>query len=158
MLFSNVFVYAEPRSANRNLRRSFCPSAAAPCSLPLCHGDEKPISTTLLIPVTYKCPLPQPFSFDIITNALFVDATSTFLNSTHSFAQKHVSPAFFALRTLPVPYPVTPTSLMKTAGYTSNSDLKLLFRLFHQSRVTSHQSRPLDSRIMSAPNQGDASQ
>ena len=62
MLFSNVF-------ANQNLRRSISPSPAAVRSLHLCHGDEKSVNATLLIPVIYKCPLPQPLSFDILTNA-----------------------------------------------------------------------------------------
>ena len=112
MLFSNVFVYTESRSANQNLRRSISPSAAALCSLHLCDGDEKSVNATLLIPVIYKCPLPQPLSFDILTNAPGVwGSTFPFLKSyLNSFCSQRAfsckrcickSPVFFTLRTLP---------------------------------------------------------
>src|ERR1700720_527066 len=98
MLFPNVF-------ANQNLRRSISSSAAALYSLHWRHSDEKPVSTTLLIPVTYKCPLPQPFSFDILTNAPGVWGVNIsipkvllelLLLPTRSFAQKvHLQIACF---------------------------------------------------------------
>jgi hypothetical protein len=174
MLFSNVFVYIEPRNANQNLRRSISPSAAAVPSLHLCHGDEKPISTTLLIPVTYKCPLPQPLSFDILTNAPGVwGSTSPFLKSylnsfcsQRAFSRKKCickSPVFFALRTLPSSVSCKPRichSYENCRVYTNNSHSEtpaspLPPVTSHKSPVTSMPHRP---RIMSAPNQGDAFQ
>ena len=111
MLFSNVFTYIESRSANQNLRRSISPSAA-PYVHRLCHGDKKSVNATLLIPAIYKCPLPQPLSFDILTNAPGVwGSTSPFLKSylnsfrsQRAFSRKKSyckSPVFLALRTLP---------------------------------------------------------
>ena len=62
MLSFNVF-------ANQNLRRSTSPSQAAVRSLHFSQGDKKPVTTTLLVPVAYKCPLSQTFSLHILTNA-----------------------------------------------------------------------------------------
>src|ERR1700681_147702 len=99
MLFSNVF-------ANQNPRRSISPSAAALCSLHLCHGDEKSVNAALLIPMIYKCPLPQPLSFDILTNARGCGGSGYFtphiLPALFTLSRKKCickSPVFFALRT-----------------------------------------------------------
>jgi len=48
MLFSNVFVYTEPRSANQNLRRSASLAPAASRPLHFRHRDEKPLAATPL--------------------------------------------------------------------------------------------------------------
>ena len=69
MLFSNVFVYTEPRSANQNLRRSASLAPAASRPLHFRHRDEKPLAATPLVPADCKCPLPQPLSLQILTNA-----------------------------------------------------------------------------------------
>ena len=42
MLFSLVFVYTEPRSANQNPRRSIFPTSRRPASIPTLSRDEKP--------------------------------------------------------------------------------------------------------------------
>ena len=163
MLFSNVF-------ANQNLRRSISPSAAALCSLHLCHGDEKPVNATLLIPVIYKCPLPQPLSFDILTNARGCRGSGYFtphiLPALLTLSRKKCirkSPVFFALRTLPTSVSCnsfTCHSYENCRVYTNNSHSgtptsPLPPVTSHKSPVTRFKPLP---RIMSAPNQGDASQ
>ena len=118
MLFSNVF-------ANQNLRRSISPSPAAARSLHLCHGDKKCVNATLLIPVIYKCPLPQPLSFDILTNARGCGDSGYLapyiLPALLALSRKKcIANRLFSLRCalFQVPYLVSPVvaTLTKTAG------------------------------------------
>src|SRR6266849_2099551 len=81
---------------------------SSPVSIRFCHGDEKPVTATLLIPVIYKCPLPQPLSFDILTNARGCRGPAylspSILASLLTFSRKKCickSPVFYSLRTLP---------------------------------------------------------
>jgi len=48
VLFSPVFVYTEPRSANQYPRRSTSLAPSAPFSLYLCHRDENAVAVTPL--------------------------------------------------------------------------------------------------------------
>jgi hypothetical protein len=161
MLFSNVF-------ANQNLRRSISPPAAALCSLHLCDGDEKSVNATFLIPVIYKCPLPQPLSFDILTNARGCGGpgylTPCILPALLTLSRKKCickSPVFFTLRTLPSSVSCNPCichSCENCRVYTNNSHSGTPTSPL--PRVTSHKSpvTPLGlPRIMSALIQGDDS-
>ena len=81
---------------------------SSPVSIRFRHGDEKPVTATLLIPVIYKCPLPQPLSFDILTNAWGCRGPAylspSILASLLTFSRKKCickSPVFYSLRTLP---------------------------------------------------------
>jgi hypothetical protein len=87
MLFSLVFVYAEPRRDHQNPRRQVSRPLVLPALLPPSrlshsfitsllhyflldrHRDEKPLVATPLVPADCKCPLPQPLSLHILTNA-----------------------------------------------------------------------------------------
>ena len=79
VLFSCVFactelrsVYpacSEPRRVNQNPRPSSLAHAASSLPLHFRHRDEKPFAATPLIPADCKCPLPQPLSLHILTNA-----------------------------------------------------------------------------------------
>jgi hypothetical protein len=69
MVFSAVLVYAEPRSANQDLRRSIFRSSRRSAFTPSASRDEKPVTPNPLIPADYKCPLAQLLSLHILTNA-----------------------------------------------------------------------------------------
>ncbi len=57
-------VYREP-----NRRQTASPLPTTLHSAYLRHGDEKLLNATRVDPSFYKCPLAQPLSFDILTNA-----------------------------------------------------------------------------------------
>ena len=105
VLFSRVF-------ANQNPRRSTSLAFVASCPLHFRHHDEKSHTATPLVPADYKCPLPQPLSLHILTNAPGVwGSTRPFLKFyLNSFCSQRTFPCkksfckpfvFCALRTLP---------------------------------------------------------
>src|SRR6266850_88908 len=96
-----------------------------PVSIRFRHGDEKPVNATLLIPVIYKCPLPQPLSFDILTNARGCRGSaylspSTFASLLTFRTKSTFANPLFSIRCalFQVPYPVSPVfaTHTKTAG------------------------------------------
>ena len=149
-----MFVYTEPRSActeprsaNQNLGRPTSLAPAAPRPLRLRHRHEKPVIATPLISVIYKCPLQQPLSFDILTNAPGVcGSTLPFLKSYLKFTvilplsrKKPISKSlvFNSLRTLPRSVSCNPFachSYENCRVYTNNSH-------FGSPRVSSRGTR-----------------
>ena len=130
MLFSEVFIPTEPRSANQNLRLRVPRPIVAPFLPPPSrlshlfitsllpyilldrHCDEKPLTVNPLVPSSCKCRLPQPLSLHILTNAPGVWGSSLpFLKSyLSSFCSQRPFPClkpfcksliFYSLRTLP---------------------------------------------------------
>ena len=135
MLFSRVFVYTEPRSANQNPRRSASLAPAASLPLHFRHRDEKPRVASPLVPAGCKRPLPQPLFFHILTNAPGVWGSTlpflkSYLNSTMILSplppQKAFSKSlvFNSLRALPSSVPCNPFvchSYQNCRVYTNNS-------------------------------------
>ena len=91
------------------------------------HCDEKPLIATPLVSYDYKCPLPQPLSLHILTNAPGVWGSSLpFLNYyLNSFCSQHAFPwksrfvnPLFSIRCalFQVPYPPLHATLLSRAN------------------------------------------
>jgi len=137
VLFSRVF-------ANQNPRRSTSLAFVASCPLHFRHHDEKSHTATPLVPADCKCPLPQPLSLHILTNApgvwgsirpfLKFYLNSFALNALFRARSRFANPLFSSRCALfQVPYLVSPLlgTLTKTAGCVPTLPI---LEHFHQSR------------------------
>jgi hypothetical protein len=88
--------------ANQNPRRSAYLAPAASHPLHIRHRGEKPLAATPLVPADCKCPLPQPLSLHILTNAPGVwGSTLPFLKYCLNSTMRQSIPFVFTLmRTL----------------------------------------------------------
>jgi hypothetical protein len=120
LLFFFVFICTESRSANQNPRRRVSRPLVVRALPPPSrlshyfitsllhyflldrHRDKNPLAAAPLVPADCKCPLPQPLSLHILTNAPGVwGSTIPFLMSYLNSAMRQSIPFVFTLiRTL----------------------------------------------------------